>query len=129
MALGLHGYTCARSTDTDILERDLRRSPSVAGGEVERTVLWDKPSASSAYAGAMEKAKADILIFAHCDDYFPEGWFERLRWEAERRGAVSRTGTTSGHTNTWFGSRGGACRSALRAARSRPTCSCCPCAA
>lgn len=84
MATDFHIYTCARSTDIDILERDLRRSPLVSRGKVGLTVLWNQPSASSAYAAAMGSANADILIFAHCDIYFPDGWFERLRWEIER---------------------------------------------
>ncbi|MDR3437643.1 MAG: GNAT family N-acetyltransferase [Telmatospirillum sp.] len=48
------------------------------------TVLLNQPGASQAYADAMESATADILIFAHCDVFFPEGWFERFEWEIER---------------------------------------------
>ncbi|MBR0740750.1 glycosyltransferase family 2 protein [Bradyrhizobium liaoningense] len=79
-----HVYTCARSTDVEILERDLRRSPAIARGDVKLTVLWNQPSASSAYARAIASAKEDILIFAHCDVFFPEYWFERLDWEIRR---------------------------------------------
>jgi len=32
----------------------------------------------------MKEATAEVLIFAHCDVYFPNGWFERLAWEADR---------------------------------------------
>src|SRR4051812_3602162 len=84
MAAPFHVYTCARTSDAPTLERDLRRSPSIANGEVSLTVLWNQPSATSAYAHAMETATADLLIFAHCDVYFPENWFERLAWEADR---------------------------------------------
>jgi hypothetical protein len=84
MAARFQVYTCARSSDVDTLERDLRRSPAIASSEVELTILWNQPSAASAYAGAVEAASADILIFAHCDVYLPENWFERLEWEVDR---------------------------------------------
>jgi hypothetical protein len=32
----------------------------------------------------METATAEVLIFAHCDVYFPGCWFERLAWEVDR---------------------------------------------
>jgi hypothetical protein len=70
--------TCARSSDVRTLGRDLCRSPSIASTDVGLTILWNQPSAAAAYARAMETATADFLIFAHCDDYFPENWFERL---------------------------------------------------
>ena len=84
MTTRFHVYTCARSSDAEILERDLRSSPAIARGLVNLTVLWNQPSAAGAYARAMETASADILIFAHCDVYFPENWFERLEWEVDR---------------------------------------------
>jgi hypothetical protein len=84
MGSRFHVYTCARSSDLGTLDRDLRRSPEIANGDVNLTILWNQPSASSAYARAMETASADILIFAHCDVYFPGNWFERLKWEVER---------------------------------------------
>jgi len=68
----------------ETLQRNLRRSPAIANGEVDLTILWNRPSAAGAYACAMETASADILIFAHCDVYFPENWFERLDWEVDR---------------------------------------------
>lgn len=79
-----HVYTCARSTDVSTLDRDLRRSPAIARGDVNLTILWNQPSASSAYARAIADAREDILIFAHCDVFFPEYWFERLDWEIRR---------------------------------------------
>lgn len=79
-----HVYTCARSTDVEILDRDLRRSPAIARGDVKLTVLWNQPSASGAYARAIANAREEILIFAHCDVFFPEYWFERLHWEIRR---------------------------------------------
>src|SRR5262249_20006175 len=84
MSSRFHVYTCARSSDVDTLRRDLYRSPAIASGKVGLTVLWNQPSAASAYAGAMKTASAEFLVFAHCDVYFPENWFERLEWEVDR---------------------------------------------
>lgn len=84
MTLDLHVYTCARSSDLGRLDQDLRRSPAIASGAAPLTVLWNRASASAAYSEAMSSAAADILIFAHCDIYLPEGWFERLEREIER---------------------------------------------
>jgi hypothetical protein len=84
MASLFHVYTCARTSDVETLERDLCRSPSIANSDVGLTVLWNQPSAAAAFARAMETATADFLIFAHCDVYFPENWFERLAWEVDR---------------------------------------------
>lgn len=110
MTTRFHVYTCARSSDAKTLERDLRSSPAIVRGLVNLTVLWNQPSAASAYAHAMETARADILIFAHCDVHFPENWFERLEWEVDRltrldpnwavaaSGGISSTGDVVGRT-------------------------------
>lgn len=79
-----HVYCCARTVDSGRLQADLASSPEIAGGRVGLTVLWNQVSASSAYAHAMETSPAEIVIFAHCDVYFPEGWFKRLAWEVDR---------------------------------------------
>lgn len=79
-----HVYCLARSSDVGRLETDLGRSPEIANGKVGLTILWNQASASGAYAGAMEMATADVLVFAHCDVYFPRGWFTRLAWEVDR---------------------------------------------
>lgn len=60
------------------------RSPAIAKGEVGLTILWDTGNAARAYAQAVETATADILIFTHCDVYFPEFWFDRLASEVDR---------------------------------------------
>lgn len=80
----IHVYTCARSTDLPRLQSDLSSSPEIADGTIGLTVLWNKPSASIAYSEALEAASADIVVFAHCDVYFPGQWFKRLAWEVER---------------------------------------------
>jgi hypothetical protein len=78
-----HVYCVARSGDVDRLETDLARSPEIAMEKVGLTVLWNQANASGAYARAMETATAEVLIFAHCDVYFPDGWFARLAWEVD----------------------------------------------
>lgn len=77
-------YVCARNSDTETLRRDLAHSPEILKNNVGLTVLWNQPSASVAFARAMEQATADFLVFTHCDVYFPKGWFSRLAWEIER---------------------------------------------
>jgi hypothetical protein len=79
-----HIFACARTSDTETLERDLFRSPAIAEKMIPRTILWNRKSASSAFAGALEEATAEFLIFTHCDVYFPKRWFERLGWELDR---------------------------------------------
>jgi hypothetical protein len=79
-----HVFACARTSDSEILKRDLLRSPAIAQNDVPLTVLWNQKSASSAFASVMESARAEFLIFTHCDVYFPKPWFERLEWEIDR---------------------------------------------
>jgi hypothetical protein len=66
------------------LKADLTRSPDIESGNVGLTILWNQASAAAAYARAMESATAEVLIFAHCDVFFPGTWFARLAWEIDR---------------------------------------------
>jgi hypothetical protein len=91
-----HVYTCARTSDTNRLREDLARSPEIANGKIGFTVLWNQPSASSAYAHAIEEATAEVLIFAHCDVYFPVGWFDRLAWEIDRLAGIDSNWAVAG---------------------------------
>lgn len=84
MLARFHVYCLARTSDTDRLQGDLKSSPEIANGKIGLTVLWNRPSASSAYSEAIEAATAEVLVFAHCDVYFPAGWFDRLAWEVDR---------------------------------------------
>ena len=89
-------YACVRSSDAERLQKDLATSPEIASGEVGLTVLWDQESASGAYARVIETATADILIFTHCDVFFPDGWFERLKWEVRRLSCLDRNWAIAG---------------------------------
>jgi hypothetical protein len=91
-----HIFVCARTSDADILERDLLRSPAIAENKVPLSVLWNQKSASSAFWGAMEKATAEFLIFTHCDVYFPSRWFERLQLEVDRLARIDRDWAVAG---------------------------------
>ncbi len=84
MTAQFHVYCCARSSDTDRLQSNLARSPEIVNGEVDLTILWNETSAASAYSRAMKTATSEVLVFAHCDVYFPQGWFKRLAWETDR---------------------------------------------
>jgi hypothetical protein len=66
MRLGasFHVCTCARSTDVETFDRDLRRSLAIARGDVKLTILWNQPSASGACARAIAGAREDILILS-----------------------------------------------------------------
>jgi hypothetical protein len=74
----------------------LTRSPEIANGKVGLTVLWNQESAAAAYARAMESATAEVLIFAHCDVYFPGSWFARLAWEVDRLARIDSTWAVAG---------------------------------
>jgi hypothetical protein len=79
-----HVYVCARTSDASTLDRDLASSPEIANKNVPLTILWNQKSASIAFSTTVENARADFLVFTHCDVYFPEHWFERLAWEVDR---------------------------------------------
>jgi hypothetical protein len=92
----VHVYTCARQVDRRRLEADLASSPEIRNGRIGLTVLWDKESAAAAYSQAIKTATARILVFAHCDVYFPQGWFDRLAWEVDRLSAIDRDWAVAG---------------------------------
>ena len=91
-----HVYCCARFSDTDRLQTDLAASPEIANGKVGLTVLWNRAAASSAYAQAIHAATSEILVFAHCDVYFPDNWFERLSWEVDRLSRIDGSWAVAG---------------------------------
>jgi hypothetical protein len=47
-------------------------------------VIWNAPAASAAYCEAARHIDASILVFAHQDVYFPEGWFALLNAACQR---------------------------------------------
>ena len=55
-------------------------------------------SAAQAYNDAISRAQSDILVFAHQDMYFPEGWGERLMGTVE---ALEREDANWGVLGAW----------------------------
>lgn len=72
------------ANDEAILRRNLQASPDIAGGPIELSVIWGAKAASVAYREAVARAHADVVVFAHQDVYFPEGWFSQLNVACER---------------------------------------------
>ena len=60
------------SNSEQLLDANLRRSPLTA--HVPLHVEWNAPSAAVAYNRALDATTAPVVIFAHHDVYFPQGW-------------------------------------------------------
>lgn len=71
-------HVCCVANHEGALARDLQRSPDIVSGRIQASIIWNAPAASTAYHDAIGRIKADILVFAHQDVYFPKGWFARL---------------------------------------------------
>jgi hypothetical protein len=61
------------------LARNLQMSPEVDGGLVSLSVIWGASAASAAYHDTIRDSETDILVFAHQDVYFPDGWFAQVK--------------------------------------------------
>src|SRR4051812_17806170 len=74
-------FTIAACVNNDeVLRKNLLRSPGLLdGGSNQLITKTGFRSASVAYNSALDEAAHDIVIFAHQDIYFPEGWFDCLR--------------------------------------------------
>jgi hypothetical protein len=119
----IHLYCVSNNERT--LERDLLRSPEIIAGSVPVTVIREALAASAAYHDAISTADSDILIFAHQDIYFPEGWFTSLQsvcdmlslidpnWAVAGLFGVGTDGQLAGHL--WDSALGRVCGSAFDA--------------
>lgn len=74
----IHLYTGVHPRDAATLKRDLANSPEIKRGAISCTPLWGENGVPARYAQALAVAEAEILVFAHSDVYFPDGWFNRL---------------------------------------------------
>lgn len=90
----VHLY-CVSDNDR-ILERDLLRSPEIANGRIPISIIRGATAASAAYDDAIKNAEADILVFAHQDIYFPEGWFMRLQMACEQLNSMDPAWAVAG---------------------------------
>jgi glycosyltransferase involved in cell wall biosynthesis len=66
------------SNDEACLQLNLMASPMVKDGTVTVHVERNAPSATIAYNRGLDATRSDIIIFAHQDVYFPQGWEEKL---------------------------------------------------
>lgn len=63
--------------DHDVFRNTLLRSQDV-GPRCEVIPREEFSSAAKAYNSGIAQASHEILVFAHTDVYFPDGWFEKL---------------------------------------------------
>ncbi len=64
--------------DDAVLASCLRASPDFGGPEFEVFEQRGYSSAAVAYNEALERSTGEVVIFAHQDVYFPEGWLAQL---------------------------------------------------
>jgi len=65
------------SNNEHVLRHTLLASPGI-DSRCQVIVERDSPSAGRAYNRGLDKAKADIVVFAHQDVFLPDDWFPRL---------------------------------------------------
>jgi glycosyltransferase involved in cell wall biosynthesis len=69
----------ATCNDRAILDNNLLRSSCLRDSRTDQVIIQEGyASASLAYNDAIDKARTDIIVFAHQDVYFPEGWLADL---------------------------------------------------
>jgi glycosyl transferase family 2 len=68
-------FVVSKSGDPSIYARNFAASPGLEGIRADRIIVQEGfSSASTAYNDAMDKAKTDLIVFAHQDVYFPKNW-------------------------------------------------------
>lgn len=60
--------------DLSIVERNLALSPAIVSQGLQLIMEQNRPSASIAYNGIIDRSDAPIIVFAHHDVYLPRGW-------------------------------------------------------
>lgn len=65
---------CCLSNDSDILDRNLRASPSIKGGRLALDIEHHPATAAIGYNRLLERNADAICILAHHDVYLPQGW-------------------------------------------------------
>ncbi|WP_152343682.1 glycosyltransferase family 2 protein [Afipia birgiae] len=94
MACSIQVYCVANHQPT--LTHNLQRSPEIADGDVQTSIIWGASAASAAYCSATSGADADILVFAHQDVYFPDGWFARLQTICQKLSSIDPSWAVAG---------------------------------
>ena len=95
--------------DDAILRGTLMRSPELAAAPKSVILQRGYSSAALAYNDALEKATSSIVVLAHQDVYFPNGWLSRVQqtvarieetdphWGVLGVWGVTKTGNHAGH--------------------------------
>jgi hypothetical protein len=89
-------HVCCVANQQNTLVRDLKRSPEIASGRVPVSIIWNASAASAAYCDAASRIGAAILVFAHQDVFFPDGWFARLEAACRRLDALDPSWAVAG---------------------------------
>ena len=72
-------FVVNKSGDPSIFERNFAASACLEGIRPDRIIVQEGySSASVAYNDAIDKAKTDLIVFAHQDVYFPKDWLADL---------------------------------------------------
>jgi Glycosyltransferase like family len=96
MGLSIQMVVCARDSDKNILADNLARSPDIEARRVPLEIFWNSKSAATAYNRAIESATAEVLVFTHCDVYFPDGWSAALCMQLEKLTEIDPTWAVGG---------------------------------
>jgi len=102
-------FTVVAAVNNDLVLKDcLLRSPEVRAVR-EIIIRWGCPSAGHAYNSGLRAAESEIVVFAHQDVFFPDGWFKSVaqtiaaistkdpHWGVLGVYGVSRSGEGIGH--------------------------------
>jgi hypothetical protein len=72
-------FVVSRSGNPSIFTQNVAVSPCLKELRSDRLIIQEGfSSAATAYNDAMEKAKTDLIVFAHQDVYFPDQWMADL---------------------------------------------------
>lgn len=81
-------HVCSVANHPTTLAGNLKRSPEIAEGRIQVSIVWGAAAAAAAYHDLISQMTADIIVFVHQDVYFPDGWFSRLQAACLRLGAI-----------------------------------------
>ena len=72
-------FVVNKSGDPSVFEKNFAASPGLHGIPQDRIIVQEGfSSASLGYNDAIERAKTDLIVFAHQDVYFPRDWLADL---------------------------------------------------
>jgi len=72
-------FVVSKSGNPSVYQKNFAASPCLEGIRADRIVAQEGfLSASIAYNDAIDKAKTDLIVFAHQDVYFPREWLADL---------------------------------------------------